>query len=496
MGNPAPLSRSLGTGARFHDVGAALSQRRHDLAGDARFAGLRAVARPHVAHRLERFVTDAPDEELARINALEFAERHDLGVEETIDAFVHAAMLGILELSWNTLCPGCAGVFEAGRDLRSMRETYSCALCGAGYEPTLDEMVEVTFSVTPAVRRIPAHDPDTLPFWQYYRQRFFSSGLRIPTGAAWDLYANELCLASREVAPREHVTLSLAAPAAFLILFDPVTHGATFLDAKGDPTTELQKVTVVFGAGGATPSSAALHPGPLELTIENRSERRLLAGVFVADDRFHAVLHERRPVLTAKRLFTNQTFRDFHPADAITVDQRLRITSLTFLFTDLKGSTALYDRVGDLAAFDLVRRHFRLLGDIVRAESGAVVKTIGDAVMATFAAPEDGLAAALAIRAAVESADAGPETLGVKMGLHEGPCLAVLSNDRLDYFGQTVNIAARVQALADDREVFTTPAIVESARCAGLLARARLTPVARRTSLRGVRNELTVYAIP
>ena len=69
---------------------------------------------------------------------------------------------------------------------------------------------------------------------------------------------------------------------------------------------------------------------------------------------------------------------------SIAVDQRLKITSLTFLFTDLKGSTELYDRVGDLAAYDLVNAHFRALQDIVAAEAGAVVKTIGDAVMATF----------------------------------------------------------------------------------------------------------------
>ena len=57
-------------------------------------------------------------------------------------------------------------------------------------------------------------------------------------------------------------------------------------------------------------------------------------------------------------MLTNQTFRDVFKADNLNVDQRLKITSLTFLFTDLKGSTALYERVGDLAAFDLVRAHF------------------------------------------------------------------------------------------------------------------------------------------
>src|SRR5207248_5045704 len=90
---------------------------------------------------------------------------------------------------------------------------------------------------------------------------------------------------------------------------------------------------------------------------------------------------------TAKRLLTNQTFRDIYRSDTIDPNQHLKITSLTFLFTDLKGSTELYQRVGDLAAFDLVQAHFRVLNEIVAGEAGAVVKTIGDAGLGTFRVP-------------------------------------------------------------------------------------------------------------
>jgi class 3 adenylate cyclase len=136
----------------------------------------------------------------------------------------------------------------------------------------------------------------------------------------------------------------------------------------------------------------------------------------------------------------------------IDVEQRLKITSLTFLFTDLKGSTELYERVGDLAAFDLVRAHFRVLDEIVAAEAGAVVKTIGDAVMAAFPTPDRAISAALRMREAMRELHTGRhgEDLLLKIGIDQGPCLAVLLNDRQDYFGQTVNIAARVQALAGD----------------------------------------------
>src|SRR5262249_5808491 len=106
------------------------------------------------------------------------------------------------------------------------------------------------------------------------------------------------------------------------------------------------------------------------------------------------LLRQRTPVLTAKRLLTSQTFRDIYRTDTLAIGQRLKILSLTFLFSDLKDSTALYDRVGDLVAFDLVNEHFRLLQEIIASERGAVVKTIGDAIMATFETPDRAIAAA------------------------------------------------------------------------------------------------------
>src|SRR5712671_518257 len=120
-----------------------------------------------------------------------------------------------------------------------------------------------------------------------------------------------------------------------------------------------------------------MRPGLLQMTLENRSNLRTLPAIWVVSDKIHDLVGKRRPFLTAKRLLTNQTFRDIHRTDTLDVDQRLKITSLTFLFTDLKGSTDLYERVGDLVAFDIVKEHFRLLHEIIAAESGAVVKTIG-----------------------------------------------------------------------------------------------------------------------
>ena len=218
-----------------------------------------------------------------------------------------------------------------------------------------------------------------------------------------------------------------------------------------------------------------MRPGPVRLSIDNRTEGRILPGVFVAGPALEALLGGRRPFLSAKRLLTNQTFRDLYRTDTLSVEQRLKVTSSTFLFTDLKGSTELYERVGDLVAYDLVRAHFQVLNEIVASESGAVVKTIGDAVMATFPEPHQAISAALRMREQMHalSEERGTEDLILKIGIHEGPCLAVYLNDRQDYFGQTVNIASRVQELATDDSIFATRAVVEQAgsRAPALVAR-------------------------
>ncbi len=459
-------------------------------------AALLECADRQVVAAIETMVREGSDRALNRVNALDFAAKHGFGEETVIAAFLQAARLGLFEMSWNVLCPGCGGVLEANESLRSMkRDDYACAVCAAGYKPTLDEMVEVTFTVSPRARAIAAHDPDSLPFWEYFRQVFWSSGMDLPENL--DEIGQDVCLDFLDLPAGERAVMSLQLPAEFIIVIEPVTHWAQFIDVTGEPTRERQNLAAVFdqSAHPITPS-IELRPGHLRLAFDNHAKRRALPSVWVANDKLHDLMGRRRPFLTAKRLFTNQTFRDIYGTNTLDVDQSLRITSLTFLFTDLKGSTPLYDRVGDLNAFDLVRAHFRVLSEIVTAEGGAIVKTIGDAVMATFSTPDRALSAALRMREAIEGLGHQHGDLLLKIGIHEGPCLAVMLNERQDYFGQTVNIAARVQSLTTSRAIFATGSVVSHPQSLPLLERDGITPVAGQYPLRGIGNEVAVYEIP
>ena len=164
------------------------------------FTVLRQSADPAAAGAIETLVRDAPDRALCRVNALDFAAKNGLDDERVIAAFLHAARLGIFELSWNVLCPSCSGVLDESPTLKSVvREKYHCAWCAADYEPALDEIVEVTFTVSRRVRRIAAHDPDELAYPEYFRQIFWSSGIALPDDL--EALVQEVTLETVEVPP-------------------------------------------------------------------------------------------------------------------------------------------------------------------------------------------------------------------------------------------------------------------------------------------------------
>lgn len=458
---------------------------------------LKRTADRAIADAITRLIEDGEDHELNRINALDFSKRTGFDEEKAISGFLHASRLGLFDLSWNVLCPGCSGVLDAHDTLKSLRDDdYRCGLCACGYEPSVDEQIEVSFTVSPKVRRIAAHDPNTLPLWDYYKQVFWSSGIDLGEDSFASL-TGEATLDALELPAGERAVLSLQLPPQFIIVFEPVTHSAHFIDVQGEPTAEIQRLGLIFNKAHPPTGSSTLRPGPLRLELDNESPLRTLPTVFVADE-LHDLLAKRRPFLTAKRMLSNQTFRDVFKADNLNIDQRLKITSLTFLFTDLKGSTALYERVGDLAAFDLVRAHFRALLEIIAAEKGAVVKTIGDAVMATFVQPDHALVAGLRMRAAMDklNAERGKSDLIVKIGIHEGPCLAVMLNERQDYFGQTVNIAARVQSLSTAQEIHITGPVIDAPGVAAILEKEAIRPIQKEAALRGIADKMVVYEIP
>ena len=235
----------------------------------------------------------------------------------------------------------------------------------------------------------------------------------------------------------------------------------------------------------------------MRITFDNRSTKRTIARPLgLRATRCTSSSARRRPFLTATRLLSNQTFRDLYRTGTLNPDQRLKITNLTILFTDLQGSTALYDRVGDLVAFDLVRDHFAALLDDHRRRGrrrGQDDRRRRDGDF-LHAGPSDARGGADARGDARAQRSADGEDLALNIGLHEGPCLAVMLDERQDYFGQTVNVASRVQGLADPTAILATGARRRERQCRAILDRG-LHRDGAQFALRGVSEAVTVYEI-
>jgi class 3 adenylate cyclase len=203
------------------------------------------------------------------------------------------------------------------------------------------------------------------------------------------------------------------------------------------------------------------------------------------------------PRLTAKRLFACQTFHDLFRAEIFQESEGFGVKDVTILFTDLKSSTQLYQQIGDLNAYALVREHYGILNKAVMNQHGAVVKTIGDAIMATFTQPVDAVGAGLEMLRDLKvlNKESQHGNLILKIGIHRGAAISVTLNEQIDYFGQTVNIASRVQSSAGGDEIFLTEEIYSASGVPDLLNKfgCKIEPV--QVQLRGIEEQVKIYKV-
>ncbi len=235
-------------------------------------------------------------------------------------------------------------------------------------------------------------------------------------------------------------------------------------------------------------------PGKHRIEIDNRMDERGRFWIIQYPPTFVPHRVEYEPFLSGKRLLITPTFRELYKTQLVNEGEGLPVTDMTYLFTDLKGSTPLYDAVGDLNAYFMVRQHFEILNKVVRARSGIIVKTIGDAIMAAFERPDDAVSAGIEM---VEELTRYNQTvsqpLSLKVGIHKGRSIAVALNDRIDYFGQDVNIAARVQGLADGNEVCISQDVMEAPGVSDIVKARRVSP--DYVQVRGVDQKVEINRI-
>lgn len=451
---------------------------------------------PRTISKLETFVRTADDFALFRVNPLRFGLDKNIAEAEVIDLFLHAAKVGLFQMTWNLMCPSCGSPVHSFAELKNLHADYYCRLCDLHSTAALDDYIQVAFTVSPLVRDIRFHHPDSLSAEEYAIKYHYHRGAHLPNGGPefGDFISSVLSYIDY-IEPGETKSVELELGEGTLTSYEFTRDIIEHVAVAGEPSTQPATIHFTLQDRRFTTEPSHLSPGRLTITLENREAKRALVALYHQPPDAESVRIEFDPFLTGKRLVNTQTFRDLFRSEVIQSGDGLSVKDLTVLFTDLKGSTALYERIGDLNAFALVRQHFDSLGSVIANQSGAVVKTIGDAVMATFLDPADGVKAALRILMEIEQLNRGlgSQDVILKIGLHKGALIAVTLNDRLDYFGQTVNIASRVQGLADAEEIYLTDDIYESPGVQALLTGYQVSSGSKQ--LRGIEREVKVYKI-
>ena len=476
---------------------------------------------PRVVSRLESRIRGADHLQLFRINPKAYAAETSMADAEAIDLFLYATHVGLFQMEWNVVCASCGNTARSFRGLAKVDPHFVCEVCQMDNHASLDEYIQVVFTIAPAVRTIPYHDPDLLSAYDRYFNYQVSRDIKPGSGGLTTLQALEATthsvgyVAAGDSAEVEFefsgqvfaIRDLLHAASAMYFPDDAVERQAEPLDLRltlqdgrlTDQDRSLQPLEYSHAQGPEMrllfPGVTRIPHGSLRIVVENRMTER--ASVWVVEyPRIPQVFEplEFQPVLSAKQALSTQTFRTLFRSETVAASESLEVRDLTFLFTDLKDSTAMYDRIGDASAYNLVRLHFDALEVAIRENEGAIVKTIGDAIMATFPEPAAGVRAALAMPQRLEDFNRSSSAhLVLKMGLHRGHAIAVSSNEAVDYFGQTVNIAARIQAMADAGQVCLSDAVFESPGVAQLLEGWSVEHEAG--VMKGVDEEIPVYRL-
>jgi class 3 adenylate cyclase len=408
------------------------SRRKADLIepdARARLNVLAAELAPHaLTANLIHFLNRAPTVSLRGMRPLELARRWHASPDHVVELFLAAAHRGILVMGWDLLCPRCRGAKSRVATLHDLPEGAHCSSCNIDYQRNFSSNVELTFRPASWLRPLPE---------------------------------GEFCLLGPGSAPHVKFQAEVAARSSktYDVTLEPGPYRFRTVEAGGEADADISP-------DDAMPAIIARGAEIVEIRLEAASSHNQLAIRNETDRPLYFVIEDRNWIadaLTGDRVTAMPVFRRLCPEQLLRPGDDAEIGRITILFTDLVGSTSLYDSLGDATAYNLVRDHFAFLSERVERHNGFIVKTVGDAVMAAFSHSDDAVRAALAVQddvAAFNSANRAG-AIALKLGLHSGACIAVTAAGVLDYFGATVNIAARLEHQCAAGEVVVSGVILD-----------------------------------
>jgi class 3 adenylate cyclase len=416
-------------------------QHRLGSGGRARFksqseALIRQGTHRELVNHLEDYLDHADDLAIQRIRPYALADHWSLRANRraVLEMCLRATRAGILDMSWDLLCPTCRGITEGHSNLAEVHGDSHCNTCQIDFTANFDHNIEVVFRPNASVRPVD--------------------------------FSAAFCVGSPQLQPHVVISQTLT-PLHSLPVTVQLEPGRYTLRALGVGGS----VSLFADADGSSKADLRVtqYGWPPE---EQRVSVHSTLNLINATDADQSFQLERTAwgdqAATAADVTALQVFRDLFAHEVIRPGEEISVGSVTLMFTDLRESTRLYRRIGDAPAFGRVREHFQMLEEAVAGEGGAIVKTMGDSVMAAFRRPIEALRAVW--KAQTTIADRGEPMLWLKAGIHRGPCIVVNLNDRLDYFGSTVNIAARLPGFSQGGELIFSEAIHDDPEVQDFLA--------------------------
>ena len=476
---------------------------------------------PRLVSRLESTIRSGSDEDLFRLNPVQWAQTRHVDENEAIDLFLHSAKAGLFYMDWNIICPCCGKVMRSLRNLHGLRSRNVCTVCFRDDQATLDDYVQVTFTLSTAVRNLKYHSPETLTLEEYCFKYLFAGGGKYGPGGDMAL-VDFLKIAQQHFStfsPGEKISIELEVRPGLLFCSDLFSQKGFAFIVDGAPAAQTQSVPVKLSDAQfevplpeiqpgeyrvahkymSSDFFYPLHTGKVVLELEQCSAFKAGLIVWYADRQSIAGFPDItfQPCLSAKRLFACQTFHELFPSEVFQESQGFGVKDVSILFTDLQSSTQLYNRIGDLNAYALVRAHYGVLSKAILNQHGAVVKTIGDAIMAAFTQPQEAVAAALEMLQELGQLNRTSQygELVLKVGIHRGAAISVTLNGRLDYFGQTINIASRVQGMAGGDEIFLTGDVYAAPGVQELLEQYQYQAESMQMQLKGIAEPVKTYRV-
>ena len=400
--------------------------------------------------KLAAVLAYADDMAVDRLRPYELAQAWRAPRRHVLRLFLLATRAGALQLRWDLLCPLCRGTKQTAHTLSELTLHTYCTCCHVDVNADFDRAVELSFRPAAALRTLDIEPycvggPQLTPHIAV--QQLLASGETRRVGV-------------RLEAGRYRVRA-------------PDSPGMRLINVEqGSPSY----ARIDLGVSGWAGDDAHVQPdATLELHNGSAQPQLFIIERLAWSD--YAVV--------AADVFALQEFRDLFSAEALRAGERVTVGATTVLFTDLRESTALYDRIGDAPAFGRVLDHFAALRTALEQEHGAIVKTIGDAVMAVFTSPAGAVRAILRAHEILAADIDGIQPVQLKAGAHHGSCIAVTLNDRLDYFGTTVNIAARLGAVAQGGDVVISDDIFRDPEVADVVQRLQLDVITEEILLKG-----------